>query len=172
MFVPQTPETFAYDADGNLTQDGRWTYSWDAENRLIGMTQPQHCLLPLPKFKLDFTCDWMSRRTQKLVYTNDGAIYGYLYTNRFTYDGWNLIAILNPLSSILNSYQWGLDLSGSPQGAGGVGGLLTTTSPTSAQFAYFDGNGNVTSPHQCGRFDHIKPNTSTVPSVKSSAPPT
>jgi hypothetical protein len=37
-FVPQTPETFTYDADGNLTQDGRWTYTWDGENRLVMMT--------------------------------------------------------------------------------------------------------------------------------------
>jgi len=33
-FVPETPEAFQYDADGNPTQDGRWTYAWDAENRL------------------------------------------------------------------------------------------------------------------------------------------
>jgi YD repeat-containing protein len=37
VFVPQTPEVFTYDADGNLTQDGHWTYTWDGENRLIGM---------------------------------------------------------------------------------------------------------------------------------------
>ena len=30
-FVPKTPEAFGYDADGNLTQDGRWTYTWDAD---------------------------------------------------------------------------------------------------------------------------------------------
>ena len=38
VFVPKTPEQFGYDADGNLTNDGRWTYSWDAENRLINLT--------------------------------------------------------------------------------------------------------------------------------------
>lgn len=41
QFVAQTPEVFTHDLDGNLTSDGRWTYEWDAENRLIGMeTQP------------------------------------------------------------------------------------------------------------------------------------
>ena len=34
VFVPKTPEQFAYDSDGNLTNDGRWAYTWDAENRL------------------------------------------------------------------------------------------------------------------------------------------
>ena len=35
VFVPKTPETFTYDADGNLLSDGRWNYTWDAENRLV-----------------------------------------------------------------------------------------------------------------------------------------
>ncbi|MGA4580077.1 hypothetical protein ACPDIT_14775 [Limisphaera sp. VF-2] len=34
-FVAQTPETLIYDGDGNLVRDGRWVYSWDAENRLV-----------------------------------------------------------------------------------------------------------------------------------------
>ena len=35
VFVAKTGETLAYDEDGNLTSDGRWTYTWDAENRLV-----------------------------------------------------------------------------------------------------------------------------------------
>jgi hypothetical protein len=34
VFVAQSPEVFSYDADGNVTNDGRWTFTWDAENRL------------------------------------------------------------------------------------------------------------------------------------------
>src|SRR5579859_5797151 len=37
VFVAQTPENYSYDSDGNLTTDGRWTYTWDAENRLVSM---------------------------------------------------------------------------------------------------------------------------------------
>ena len=33
-----SPEQFSYDADGNLTNDGRWAYAWDGENRLVQMT--------------------------------------------------------------------------------------------------------------------------------------
>ena len=42
---------------------------------------------------------------------------------RFIYDGWNLVSetISNRQSTITNSYCWGLDLSGSLQGAGGIG---------------------------------------------------
>jgi RHS repeat-associated protein len=45
-------------------------------------------------------------------------------------------------------YVWGLDLSGSLQGAGGVGGLLWTFQPqvgNSRAFVCYDGNGNVSS---------------------------
>jgi hypothetical protein len=39
---------------------------------------------------------------------------------------------------------WGLDLSGSEQGAGGVGGLLLFNDSTDGpSFPAFDGNGNV-----------------------------
>jgi hypothetical protein len=37
QFIAQTPETFAYDAEGNLTNDGRWTCVWGADNRLLSM---------------------------------------------------------------------------------------------------------------------------------------
>ena len=40
---------------------------------------------------------------------------------------------------------WGTDLSGSAQGAGGVGGLLLReSSATGASYYHYDGNGNVT----------------------------
>ena len=49
-WVPGTPETFSYDWDGNLTGDGRWTYTWDAENRLVRVetkaTLRGGCVLP------------------------------------------------------------------------------------------------------------------------------
>ncbi len=100
LFLPQNPENFTYDADGNLTQDGRWTYSWDAENRLINLTS----LSSSPaasKLKLDFAYDWKSRRIQKLVSTNNGTGYVASYTNSFVYDRWNLTAELNEANSAL-----------------------------------------------------------------------
>jgi YD repeat-containing protein len=37
-FIPQTNENFLSDLDGNLTNDGRFSYTWDAENRLIAVS--------------------------------------------------------------------------------------------------------------------------------------
>jgi RHS repeat-associated protein len=57
-----------------------------------------------------------------------------------------LEAEMGSSGTLVRSYVWGADLSGSPQGAGGVGGLVETryygTATTNA-FAAFDGNGNV-----------------------------
>ena len=141
LFVPKTQETFQYDADGNLTNDGHWAYTWDAENRLISLTNNSGVG---PALKLNFAYDPKGRRIQKLVVSNGLA----LYTNRFLYDGWNLVSVLSPNSSLLSSFVWGSDLSGSLQGAGGVGGLLSSVLYSNSyllatHFYAYDGNGNV-----------------------------
>ncbi|MGO8931773.1 MAG: RHS repeat-associated core domain-containing protein [Limisphaerales bacterium] len=142
-FLPRTPEAPGYDADGNLTQDGRWTYSWDAENRLINLTSLSNAPTG-SKLQLNFLYDSQGRRIQKIVSTNNGSAYYFQSTNRFVYDGWNLMAVLNPQSALVRSFVWGLDLSGSLQGAGGVGGLLEINDAVNGvQFAAYDGNGNV-----------------------------
>ena len=65
----------------------------------------------------------------------------------FLYDGWNLVYELADLqngSQTEKAYVWGKDLSGSLQGAGGVGGLLMATHAQKAVFyPAMDGNGNV-----------------------------
>jgi RHS repeat-associated protein len=73
-------------------------------------------------------------------------------TRYFVYDGWNLIVELKqPATGApvpITYYAWGLDASGTLQGAGGVGGLLgiwtglDTASPK-AYCAVNDGLGNV-----------------------------
>jgi RHS repeat-associated protein len=96
--------------------------------------------------QLQFVYDWQGRRIQKKSVSNwNGSSYVAQYTNRFHYDGWNLIAELNGANNaLIRSYIWGSDLSGSIQGAAGVGGLLTVK-PASGDslFAAYDGNGNV-----------------------------
>jgi uncharacterized protein RhaS with RHS repeats len=76
----------------------------------------------------------------------------------YLYDGWNRIAEYEQETSghtLVKTYTWGMDLSGSMQGAGGVGGLLAVTlhemntdqPPVEVVTTYyptFDGNGNIT----------------------------
>jgi RHS repeat-associated protein len=146
-FVPKTQEHFYYDADGNLTNDGRWTFTWDAENRLVKLA-PNTTVAP--QISLQFEYDWKGRRIHKQVWpTPDWS--GTATTDlKFLYDGWNLIAELDALNAptLLRSYVWGSDLSGTLQGAGGVGGLLFVgnfASPIGYCAAAYDGNGNVMS---------------------------
>jgi RHS repeat-associated protein len=146
QFVPKTPEPFGYDYDGNLTSDGRWNYGWDAENRLVALTNNNASVGPQKVIRFEY--DSKGRRIRKQVWGNNVGSGSPTNDVRFVYDGWNLIAELNALNSstLLRSYVWGLDLSGSVQGAGGVGGLLEVVyydSGTTNCFVTFDANGNV-----------------------------
>ena len=147
LFVPKTAEVFGYDADGNLTNDGRWSYTWDAENRIASFTRNSSAPTG-SRVKLDCAYDSQSRRTQKIVSSWNGSTYVAQSTNKIVYDGWNLIAILDPNSSLLASFQWGMDASGTMQGAGGVGGLISMTvhqGTNAGTYLYcYDGNHNVT----------------------------
>ncbi|HEX3799312.1 MAG TPA: RHS repeat-associated core domain-containing protein [Verrucomicrobiae bacterium] len=140
VYVPRTPESFNYDADGNLTNDGRWQYVWDGENRLISMTN--NADVPVgARMGLIFTYDFKGRRISKSV-----VVGGVNTTLDFVYDGWNLLANLTTSSTVNESFTWGTDLSGSTQGAGGVGGLLFLSQPSiQTAFVSYDGNGNVSS---------------------------
>jgi len=140
-FLPKTQEHFTYDNDGNLTSDGRWNYAWDAENRLVNVTNNTSFG---PQQGLKFDYDGRGRRIHKQVRSQGSAP-----TNdvKFVYDGWNLLAELNATNNaVIRSFLWGSDLSGTMQGAGGVGGLLEVSyngTQTTNCFVVFDGNGNV-----------------------------
>jgi len=100
------------------------------------------------KVRLEFTYDYRGRRVTKTVLSgHDGSAYQQTNEVTFVYDGWNLIAALDEdlvaATISTNFYLWGLDLSGSLQGAGGVGGLLATSQDGASYFACMDGNGNV-----------------------------
>jgi RHS repeat-associated protein len=149
-FLAKTPEVYAHDLDGNLTQDGLWTYTWDAENRLIQLETRSDVAAQaagLARVKLTFAYDSQGRRVRKQVFAWTGGAWAATPTTdlRFLYDGWNLLAEYNALSSnaLVRTHVWGLDLSGREQGAGGVGGLLWTTSGATAHAPAYDANGNI-----------------------------
>jgi len=144
VFVARTAELFTNDLDGNLLLDGRWNYTWDAENRLVKIES----LGSAPtgsKRRLVFEYDSRGRRIRKTVTNLDSGLV--VLDNKFLYDGWNLVGELNATNNaVIRSYLWGLDLSGTLQGVGGVGGLLKMTyygSSTTNAFVVYDGNGNL-----------------------------
>ncbi|MDD2600449.1 MAG: hypothetical protein PHO37_14700 [Kiritimatiellae bacterium] len=146
--------TPTFDLDGNMTflpstsggGAGGWHCQWDAENRLIGMSNLTTAVVSA------YTYDHQSRRIFKTTLTPSTPFSS--LTSKFIYDGWNLIheqTSTNNSSFIPHNssfYVWGLDLSGSLQGAGGVGGLLSETKVTNSEintyYALADANGNIT----------------------------
>jgi RHS repeat-associated protein len=135
-----------HDANGNLTFQNGITYTWDSENRLLSITDGTTTNT--------YTYDGQHRRVTKRT-TVSGTV-----TNKvhYLYDGWNVIeertntdtttTFTLSTFSLTRTLTWGTDLSGSLQGAGGVGGLLMaeeiTSTTTTAYHYHFDGNGNVT----------------------------
>jgi len=117
--------------------------TWDAENRPISMTSLTNAPAASRK-KIEFEYDWQSRRIQKKVSTWNGSSYVLASTHKCVYDGWNKIAELNGTNAVIQTYVWGSDLSGSMQGAGGVGGLLAVDAGTNGvHFVAMNGNGDV-----------------------------
>ena len=151
LYLPAANVSPTYDADGNLTQDARWTYTWNGENRLVAMeTHAAAYLAGAPRQKLEFGYDSQGRRFSKTVsdWDEPSGLWSESSSSLYLHNQWNLIAELKSVHaspfSLQTSYLWGNDLSGSQQGAGGVGGLLAVTdSASSTAYPFYDGNGNV-----------------------------
>ncbi|MCB1224727.1 MAG: RHS repeat-associated core domain-containing protein [Verrucomicrobiales bacterium] len=136
-----------YDELGNLLEDDRNTYTWDADIHLMSVTRKAG---DSPASATEFRYDPLHRRLARVTESE---------TTLFIYDGWNVIAentaISNPQSEISNPPQqsarlvWAEDLSSTLQGADGIGGLMSSRltpekdqHPTTYLFHY-DSNGNV-----------------------------
>jgi RHS repeat-associated protein len=90
-----------------------------------------------------YTYDGQSRRVKKV--TSSLASQG-VTEEVYVYDGWNRIATYstqNSTFSIQNCTTFGRDLSGTLEGAGGVGGLLGIKEGANSYRVSYDANGNV-----------------------------
>ena len=116
-------------SDGTSTTE----YLYNGENRLIAV-QPSN---PVDgDIIVEFTYDYMGRRVKKEVYMYSSGSWLLNSDSLFLYNGWNLISewsTSGPQSS-KNYYVWGLDLSQTIQGAGGVGGLIASFNTLAGDF--------------------------------------
>ncbi len=108
-------------------EDGVRKYTYDGENRLISVTQGGSSWA--------YRYDYLGRRFEK---SGTG-----IATTRFVYDGWNVIAELDGDGSVTRTFVWGLDVSGTLQGAGGVGGLLQIRAGSASYYPIYDASHNV-----------------------------
>lgn len=130
-----TSVSFLYDADGNLTNDGWRSFSYDDQDRLTSITIPGQC-------QSVFFYDGLGRRRISRDFGWNGA---WVLTNEvhYIYDGKLVIQEWNTNNLVLASYDRGLDLSGSLQGAGGAGGLLARSDIKGTIYYHSDAQGNV-----------------------------
>jgi len=137
--LPQT-NVLAYDLNGNLRTNGTEVLIYNDENELVTN-------FVLASWQSVFVYDGMMRRRIERDYRWDAGTSGWVQTNetRYIYDG-NVVLQERDSNNVPTlTLTRGLDLSGSLQGAGGIGGLLAMTESSGAS-SYFhsDGNGNVT----------------------------
>ena len=154
--APSAPQTsLLHDADGNMTRDGANTYSYDAENRLRTVTSRS---LTNGALRVLNTYDHRNRRIRKTVQrlhstsapppappsgTDEWLT---LETHTFVWDGNNIILENVEFADGTTStfeYFWGMDKSGTEQGAGGVEGLLAVSMNGVFYIPCYDHNGNI-----------------------------
>jgi RHS repeat-associated protein len=156
--VPVTPEFLSYDKEGNTNVQGNWQYTWSPANHLRTVLRSADDVpFTPPGIGATYGYDFIGRRISKdvsVTVVSETTTTTTQTQTRFVWDGWRLIAEWDttPGSSarLLRTYHWGLDLSGTLEGAGGVGGLLAMVDrtvpggPKTYHYTY-DGNGNVVS---------------------------
>lgn len=145
-YLPST-NSFVYDLNGNLRTNGTRVFDYDDENELVAITEPA-------AWKSEFVYDGKMRRCIRREYVWQSGIWNLQSEIRYVYDG-NLVIEERDSSNLPQvAYTRGKDLSGSLQGAGGIGGLLARTSnsdllssissPSAHAYYHADGNGNIT----------------------------
>jgi|GEM_PF-3004914 len=151
VFVPRTPELFSYDLDGNMTTDGRRNYTWDAENRLIRV-QSRSDTPQASWRRVEWQYDALGRRIRQTTWMWNTSSGTWQVTEdlKFISDpllfGRHIAELRVSDNALVRTYVWGLDLSETLEG---VGGLLWVTlytafgSVVGTHFAAYDGNGNV-----------------------------
>ena len=134
VFVAKTPERFTYDADGNMTGDGRFTYTWNDENRMVMVSNAE--------VVVTYAYDHKGRMIRKdIMRTGSDTVH-----SEYIWDGWNIVReeLRTPHAQLCTTHNlWGLDLDGTMQGAGGVGGLLAVVRDGETYLPTYDANGNV-----------------------------
>ena len=139
-----TNTTFQYDGNGNLTNDGLRNFVYDDENELIQVSVSN-------AWMSQFAYDGKMRRRVRQEFAWEGGAWVQTNAVYYVYDG-NLVIQERDMNNLPTvTYTRGKDLSGSLQGAGGIGGLLARTSQAyqdaplaGHSFYHCDGNGNVT----------------------------
>ena len=149
LVAPPDTSALVYGPHGALKQDWRWDYAWTPLGRLARMTtRPEAVAAGVEDIRLHFAYDDRDRRICKVVEYRDGDTVNRTVTTRFLHDGWDLLGEFttdtdNPGTEQSRYYTWGLDIDGTRDGAGGVGGLVAIHEDGATYLPVHDGSGNI-----------------------------
>jgi RHS repeat-associated protein len=114
-------QPLSYDSNGNLTSNGGQIYTYDDDNRLVSWSQGAPSSGALGS---TFAYDGLGRLRTRSEFVGDGHDWILQTTVNYIYDGMRVIQERDMYNNPQVSYTRGLDLSGTLEGAGGIGGLL------------------------------------------------
>jgi RHS repeat-associated protein len=128
-----------FDPVGNLLHDDQNTCTWDSDIHLLSVETK----VPNQKSQLsNFRYDALHRRVARTESATNT-------TTLFVMDGWNVIFEFSSRTNqeLIQSLRlaWSEDISGTLQGAGGIGGLVSTQNKGDGYISFFhcDSNSNV-----------------------------
>jgi len=138
VYLPPSA-SYTYDPNGNLMIDGNRGFDYDDEHQLISVWVTD-------VWRTDFAYDGKMRLRARVEYAWNGSGWLPNSTVYYVYDGNLVVQEQDQNNTPKVSYTRGRDMSGTIQGAGGIGGLLARTDNSLGTSAYYfaDGNGNIT----------------------------
>lgn len=133
-----TTNSFVYDLNGNLRTNGTQVFEYDDVNRLATNWVAGN-------WKSEFVYDGASRRRIQRDYGWSGGVWVKTNEVRLVYDGNAVLQHRDTNNDATLTLTRGLDILGSREDAGGIGGLLAMTeSSGTSSYYHSDGGGNVT----------------------------
>ena len=109
--------SYTYDANGNLTSDGLRNFAYDDENQLVAVWVAN-------SWSNSFAYDGLMRKRIEQDFAWSGSQWTETNEVHYVYDVNLVLQERDKNNEPLTTYTRGVDLSGTLQGAGGIGGLL------------------------------------------------
>ena len=119
----------------------RIPHKWNGENRLVRAVEAVHPTNRAPRV-VEYAYDHRGRMVCKTIGGTNGPPDKAL---AYVWDDYNIVreTLTTNHWSLVTHNIWGLDLDGSMQGCGGVGGLLAVVKDVEVYTPTYDANGNI-----------------------------
>ncbi len=153
IWVDPPEEILRWDQDGNLVENGAFTFSWSSYNRLMEIETKGGFVQDELRTLKKFIYDWDGRKiySTNFIWNSSSNVFQINKIERYVYDGnLNVATLVKTNSSqsfaLDTKRVWGVDVTGAMGGGnGGVGGLLWVEDAATAEthFPTSDSNGNI-----------------------------